>query len=306
MNERTEAFLNTAESTISSILALLPKRIAEAFESERTEHSVEEIRLRTARKPQIVTSFGDYLLECGAFSKAEAEELLEKLCRHSVYSHEEELRRGFVSLEGGIRVGVCGRPFIESGRIVRLTEVNCFNFRITREAVGCAREIMRYVTERGRPVSSLIISPPGGGKTTLLRDITRCFSYGESVPPVKVGLADERGELAGCVCGTPTFDIGPRTDVMELAPKAEAVKTFVRTMSPDLIVTDEIGDGDDASALAEAARCGVAVIASAHAGSTAEIAGRRETAEAVSSGVFRRILLLRRSGNTLHISPVKL
>ena len=291
---------------LDAVFSLLPDRIAVAFYRVQPCDTVEEIRLRTAKQPQIVTSKGEFLLECGAFTRREAEELLTRICRHSVYSHEEELRRGFVALDGGVRVGVCGRPVVSGGRIERMTDITCFNFRITREAVGCAENVIRYVSDRGRPVSSLIVSPPGGGKTTLLRDIARCFSCGIGVPPVKVCLADERGELAGCAGGEPSFDVGPRTDVMELAPKSEAIRIFVRTMSPELIITDEIGDPCDAAALSEATRCGVAVIASAHAGSAEELSKRAELKEAAGSGAFRRILMLRRSGSLLHICPIEL
>ena len=295
-----------SEKTLNTIISYLPKRIASAFENAVFAHPVEEIRLRCARQPQIVTSCGDMLLECGAFTREEAGELLAKLCRRSVYSREEELKRGFVTIEGGVRVGVCGRPVMEGGSIVRLTDITCFNFRIAREVIGCAESIMPQITEHGKPVSSLIVSPPGGGKTTLLRDMIRCLSSGIGCMPVKVGLADERGELAGVVDGAPSFDTGPRTDVMEFAPKAEAISMFVRSMSPDVIVTDEIGGADDAEAIADAARCGAAVIASAHASSARELNERSGLAEIVSTGVFRRILLLRRTGSMLHICPVKL
>ncbi len=289
---------------VRAIIALLPRRIANAVSARLGEDQVEEIRLRIARPPQIVSSRDDTLAEGAVFTAEDARELLEKLCRHSVYSREEELRQGFVTLEGGTRVGVCGRPVMQNGRILRLIDVYGFNIRITREAVGFAEGVLKHITDRGMPVSSLIVSPPAGGKTTLLRDIARCFSDGVGVSPQKVGLADERGELAGCIGGRPSFDVGARTDVFDLAPKSEAISMFVRTMSPNVIITDEIGGPRDAEAVSEAARCGVCVIASAHASSRDELFKRESLGGLLGSDVFKRILLLRRTGNILRMVPI--
>ena len=287
-----------------AVLALLPRSLACAISAALSEAPVEEIRLRASRPPQIITARDETVLRDALFTIEDAKMLLDKLCRHSVYSYADELQQGFIALEGGIRVGVCGRPVVENGRIVRLLEVTSFNIRITREVIGCAEGVMPHITEKGRPVSSLIISPPGGGKTTLLRDIARCVSDGCGALPSKTAIVDERGELAGCVGGLPSFNIGVRTDVMELAPKAEAVMQLIRSMSPEVIVTDELGSAGDAEAIAEAARCGTAVISSAHAASRDELILREPLKNIISTGVFKRILLIKRSGSVLRILPL--
>ncbi len=297
---------NSFSPLIRPIIAMLPERIASAVCRADTGAPVEELRLRIAQPPQMVFSSGEMLLEGVVFTRENAAELLEKLCRHSIYSHSEELKRGFLAFDGGIRIGVCGRPVSENGSIVKLTEVSSFNIRFAREALGCAEGSMRLVSEAGRPVSSLIIAAPSGGKTTLLRDIARCFSEGIGVDPVKTAIADERGELAGCSGGAPTFNVGRRTDVMEFVSKAEAVSLLVRSMSPEVIITDEIGDRADADSLTEAVRCGVAVIASAHASSAEELMQREVLSGLIKSGAFRRVLLLKRRGSVLRISPLKL
>lgn len=295
----------SAEKRLNAVLALLPPRIARAVGSADLDPAVEEIRLRSGRPSQVVTSSGDALIG-PPLAPAEASSLLERLCGHSVYAMEEELKKGFIPLEGGWRVGVCGRPVTANGRIERLVAVSCFNFRIVREVKGCAERLMHMLTESGRPVSAMIVSPPGVGKTTLLRDISRCFSNGIGADPVKVAIADERGELAGCVGGIPTFDVGERTDVFELCPKAEAIPLLVRSMSPEVIITDEIGSYGDAEAVGEAARCGVAVIASAHASSFEELKRRAPLAEVLRTGAIRRLLLLSRSGGRLNVSRMTL
>ncbi len=295
------------DTATRSVLSVLPKRTASAVERLIMSGSqVEEIRLRTGRPAQLIASSGEFMQDAPVFTREEAAELLDKLCRHSVYAREDELKMGFITLDGGARVGVCGRPVVENGRIKRMTDITSFNFRLTREAVGCAESVMDYLLENGRPVSALIAAPPAGGKTTLLRDIARCLSNGVCSAPFKVALLDERGELAGLIDGEPSFDVGLRTDVMEFAPKAEAMSIFIRTMNPDVILTDEIGGAGDAEALEEAARCGAAVIASAHASGCDELKKRPALQKAMASGVFKRVLLLRRNGSVLHISPVRL
>lgn len=295
------------DTSTRSVLSVLPKRTSAAVERLLMSGSqVEEVRLRTGRPAQVISSSGEYIEEAPPFTREDASDLLERLCRHSVYAREDELRLGFITLDGGARVGVCGRPVVENGRIRRMTDVTSFNFRLTREAVGCAESVMDFVLENGRPVSTLIAAPPAGGKTTLLRDMARCLSNGICSKPFNVALLDERGELAGQIDGVPSFDVGLRTDVMEFAPKAEAIGIIVRTMNPDVILTDEIGGYGDAEALEEAARCGAAVIASAHASGCDELKRRPALQKTISSGVFKRILLLRRNGSVLHISPVRL
>lgn len=291
---------------INIVLSALSSRLSETIGRICEGSCVEEIRLRTGRSPQIVFANGDAILTEHIFTETDAEELLEKLCRHAVYAHEDEIRNGFITVDGGIRIGVCGRAVSEKDELRRFSRISSFNIRIPREAVGCAEDVLDYLTDHGRPVSALIVAPPCGGKTTLLRDSARCFSNGIRSSAVKVCIADERGELAGCIDGRPSYDIGARTDVLDLAPKASAIRLFVRTMSPDLIITDEIGGADDAGAIAEAARCGVSIIASAHASSAIELKSRESLRTIMNEGVFKRVLLLRRNGSKLHIVPIKL
>ncbi len=294
------------EDSLKSVLALLPRRLAQRIALISEGLSVEELRLRVARPLQIVAAEDELISELAPFSVDEARELLERLCQHSVYAHADELRQGFVTLEGGARVGVCGKPAVERGEIVNLTEVYGFNIRIARQVTGCAKDAMRLIAEGGRAASTLIAAPPGGGKTTLLRDIMRCVSEGEGIKAQKVAAADERGELAGCVSGVPSFDIGRRTDVMDRAPKSAAISLLIRSMSPEVIITDEIGGPADAAAIAEADRCGVTVIASAHADTLDELRRRQGIAPLFEGGVFKRVLMLKRRGSILRITPVLL
>ncbi len=256
---------------------------------------LEEIRIRVNRPVQYVLSDGECLSRflpdetCCAL-------LFENICEHSVYAREDELKNCFVTLAGGYRVGVCGKAVVEDGSLKRLSRVTGFNIRIAREFKGCATKTVKLMlNESGEPLSTLLIAAPGVGKTTMLRDLARQFSYGMGgVRPYKVCIADERGEIAGARSGVPMLDVGPRTDVMDGCPKSQAMRMMIRTMSPEILVTDEIGGSEDALAVSEAALSGVTVVASVHAKNAQEARERRSLECLLSGGWFYRLVELTR------------
>lgn len=290
--------MNAAEQ---AILRVIPARLRGAVEGILISDDVEELRFRAERPVQVVGRRGERLLkEYTAFTKKEAEAMLEAICSHSVYSVEEELCAGYITLEGGARVGVSGMPVYKNGRVLRLTAIGSFNIRIPRESIGCAESSMGILTQDGYPVSVIVASPPGRGKTTFLRDCARCLSNGIGVArPLRVAIADERNELSACVDGVPTLDVGPRTDVMAAVPKHVSIPMLVRSMAPDIIVTDEMAGEQDYIAVSEAAKYGIAVIASVHAGSVVELRAKPYIGNAIAEGLFKRVLILRRVGSRL-------
>ena len=189
--------------------------------------------------------------------------LLAALADHSLHAREAELRQGYFTMEDGCRVGVCGRLIWDGDRVTGMAEIGSICVRVCREIDSAADGFYDALIKDGRPLSALIVSPPGMGKTTALRAAARRLSQ----DGFNVCIADERRELAACVGGVPTLNVGLRTDVMDGCPKHIAIMRLLRATSPQVIVTDEIGDVRDAEALSEAARCGVAVVASAHADS---------------------------------------
>lgn len=295
--------LNAAER---EILRVVPDRLKNAVESILLSDQTEEIRFRVNQPVQAIGRRGERLLsEHGGFTKKEAESMLEAICYHSVYSKENELCAGFVTLTGGARVGVSGRPIFERGRITHLTAVSSFNIRIPREVVGCAESAMNMIFPNGYPISAIIASPPGMGKTTFLRDCARCISNGIGVRrPLRVAVADERNELSGSVDGIPELDLGIRTDVMTSVPKHISIPLLVRSMAPDVIITDEMAGEQDYLAVSEAAKFGVAVIASVHAGSGSELRSKPYIGAAITEGLFKRALFLRRVGRRINLLPV--
>ena len=272
---------------VRRLYALLPAAVAEkagAFPDDLTE-----VRLRAGRPVQLIGLSGE-ACRGGAVSAEEIGKVCSVLAGHSLYAREEELREGYFTMEGGCRVGVCGQMRSEDGRPTGFVHIGSACVRVAREARGAADAVMAALFEAGRPVSALIVSPPGLGKTTLLRDIARQLSDGTGGRRgVKVGLMDERGELAGLIGGTPSMDVGLRTDVMDGCPKRVGISLMVRAMSPEVIVTDELGHPGDAGAVREAVRMGVRVIASVHAEDEEEAVRRLG---GVDAGVFRRKILL--------------
>ncbi len=274
--------------------------------NEQDAETLEEVRLRINRPIQLVFDGREsFLCEKGVcdaktraivLSSEEGKALLERLAFNSVYAFEEELRSGFITLPGGFRVGICGQACMENGKLKLISNVASFNVRISRQKLGAATKLLPYLLNEGSPLSTLIISPPGMGKTTILRDLARQLSDGLSgVNPVKVSIVDERSEIAGCLLGVPQNDIGSRSDVFDGCPKQEAIPLLVRAMSPSVIVTDEIGKEEDMNALIDAACSGVVIMATAHGGGPDDIMRRPILKSSYQQGIFRRYVFLSRS-----------
>ena len=241
-----------------------------------------EVRIRAGRPVQYRCADGDRFGPVVPADRLGA--ILAALADHSLYAREAELREGYFTMDDGCRVGVCGRLLCDGDRPTALTDAGALCVRVCREIRGASDGFYDALFEDDRLHSALIVSGPGLGKTTALRDAARRLSE----DGYNVCIADERRELAACALGVPTLDVGPRTDVMDGCPKHVAVTRLLRAASPEVIVTDEIGDRRDAEALAEAARCGVRILASAHAGSLEQLLARKN----VCLDVFELAVLL--------------
>jgi stage III sporulation protein AA len=187
---------------------------------------------------------------------------VELATRSSYHSASEQLRRGFVTLPGGHRLGLSGTAVTGGGEITGFRQFSSLDLRIAR-AKGTGSDVLYRLMEGDTFSSTLILSPPGKGKTTLLRELVRQLSDG--TPGYRVGLVDERGEVAALVDGVPQLDVGQHTDVMEGGSKAEGLLLMLRSMNPQILASDEITDPADVAALSMAAHCGVALLATAHA-----------------------------------------
>lgn len=197
--------------------------------------------------------------------------LMENATKGSLHTALESLRGGFLSLEGGHRMGVCGHALIQNGNLSHVRDVSSACIRIAREHKGIAAPILPELLSYDKVENTLILSPPGAGKTSLLRDLIRMLSGGEGTSPKRVSVADERGELCGCIGGLPQLDTGPRTDIWTGLHKAEAAVMMLRGLSPQVLALDEITAPDDVKAVEMCIGCGVSVLATAHAESIEDL-----------------------------------
>lgn len=209
-----------------------------------------------------------------------------RACDYSLYSVGDRIASGFLTVAGGIRLGLCGEAVYESGRVKTIKNFSAINIRIAHEVRGCSDSVMPYIFDT-RPYNTLIVSPPGCGKTTFLRDITAHLGASRR----NVLLVDERYEIASVQKGVPQLNVGLTTDVMSGCSKAYAFEVGIRTMRPDVIVTDELSGGD-AEAVADAAACGVTVVASVHAYDQHDLSVRPGLNKLLSSKVIDRFVLL--------------
>ncbi len=236
----------------------------------------------------------------------ECKETMEYISNYSLYAFEDELKQGFLTIQGGHRVGVVGKVVIEGGRIKSIRHISGINIRLAHQIKGCASRLMGYVTD-GEDVShTLIISPPRCGKTTLLRDMIRQLSNGTNGRKGKtVGVVDERSELGACYMGIPQNDLGIRTDVLDCCPKAEGMLMLIRSMSPDVVAVDEIGGKGDLEAIEYVIHCGCKLIATVHGSSMEDVKGKPMLGELVGRGTFERFIVLNNEGGVGNVAEVR-
>ncbi len=287
----------------AGITPYLPSDISEAVASlpPQLGSSLEEVRIRLGKPVFIVASDGvSYLKDKRGQviipNQADIRGAVFRMTEGSVYALDEEFRRGYITIPGGHRVGLAGRVVTEEGRVKGIRDVYSLNFRIAREVRNCGEKILPYLLDKGRLINTLIFSPPRGGKTTLLRDLTRLLSYGRGGGVRNVALIDQRSEIAGSFLGQPQLDVGPATDVLDGAPKSEGMMMAIRSLGPSIVVTDEIGDPQEQTAILEAVNSGISLLLSAHGRDFQEISHRPLLANLLEMGVFGRFVQLGASG----------
>ena len=254
---------------------VLPGRLREQALAQPPEvrQMAEEFRLRAGQPLVVLLPEGERSLGA-AVTPEDLETLCDLATDYSRYAAEETLREGYLSVRGGFRVGLCGTAVMREGEIVQLRNLFSASVRIARQVKGAADGLLPRLCQGGRLTDTLILAPPGLGKTTLLRDLIRQVSDGTDCEPLRVALADERGEVAALYQGLPQLDVGAHTDVLDGCPKAQGLMLLLRAMNPQVLAVDEITAPEDAAALEMAANCGVSLLCTAHAGSLEELKAR--------------------------------
>ena len=262
--------------------------------------ALEEIRIRSNKPIVLKFNNGEKIIEY-IVKPEEIQETLRVICENSIYSYQGQICNGYITIKGGHRVGICGSVVIEDKKIININYISSLNFRIAKQIIGCSNKILKYVidAEHNSIYSTLIVSPPGAGKTTLLRDLVRKVSSGiETINfrGITVGIVDERGEIAAMYKGVAQNDVGPKTDVLDNIPKSIGMKMLIRSMTPEVIVADEIGSIDDVEAINYAICSGIKGIFTAHGGSFEDLSLNPAIKNLINMHVFERIVFIGNKG----------
>ena len=290
---------------MEQLFMIFPERIRGALvRAELLIEHLQEIRLRIGRPVLLRYGGTEYgLTEDGHLTDSanpggicclseELSQVIEYASGYSVYAFYEEIRQGFFTIAGGHRIGVAGKVVMDASGVQEVRRIAFLNIRIAHQIIGCAEPVLPYLLQDGL-CHTLIISPPGCGKTTLLRDLIRMISNGSRQLPGKtVGVVDERSELAGCCQGVPQNDLGIRTDVLDGCRKAEGMQMLLRAMAPEVIAVDEIGNERDRDALEAAFHCGCKLLATAHGNSLSDVKRRPLIGYMTEHGMFERFVIL--------------
>ena len=291
--------LSYAIARYEQALELLPVRwqqLARRLPDWRKAQA-EEFRLRTGRPMTVLTCEGEILvsdeLPRPLVTQSDLEQLCDMVTGYSRYAVSETLSKGYLVGRGGFRVGVCGTAVLRDGVNTNLRDISSAAVRISRQVRGAAEPMLGELWGAEGFLSTLLLAPPGAGKTTLLRDMICALSDGgETRPACRMGVVDERGELAAMYRGVPQLEVGAHTDVLDACPKALGITMLLRAANPQIIAVDEITAEEDLRAMLAAANCGVKLLATIHAADREELARKPLFARLLETQVFQRLVTI--------------
>lgn len=277
------------------VLKLLPLNLVEELREIFINNlAVQEIRIK-ANKPVIVNLSYKEIILGFVPSIDDLKQILVRISNYSLYAYEEEIRQGYITIKGGHRIGIAGECVLNKGEIKTIRNISSLNIRICHEVKGCSNEIMKYITKNDSILNTLIVSPPKCGKTTILRDMARNISNGMplyNLKGKKVSIIDERSEIASCFNGIPQLDIGIRTDILDNCFKKDGMIMAIRSLSPEIIICDEIGTYGEIEALNMAFNSGVNIIVTIHGYSIDDVYKRAVFKELLENSILDRIIVL--------------
>lgn len=276
------------------IYNVLPQNIKEMLVNSSDINKLQELRIKIDKPVIFVSNNKEYIGKYKATTE-DLKILIQRISNYSVYAFEEEIKQGYITIKGGHRVGICGKCVLENNTIKTIKNISSINLRICREVIGCSNKLMKYLLDEQQILNSIIISPPKCGKTTLLRDIARNISNGMDYIDFsgrKVCVIDERSELAACFEGIPQMDVGLRTDVLDGCMKSEGIMMAIRSMSPEVIICDEIGAYKDMESIIAALNSGINLITSIHGFGVEDIYERKVFKDVIDNNVFSRAIVL--------------
>ena len=275
------------------ILEILPDEIKRQLNMFNFKN-LQEIRIRS-EKPIIVKDGSEEIVTDYIAKLEDVGSIVKRMSSYSIYAYDDEIKQGYITINGGHRVGICGKCVTEGEKIKTIKYPASLNIRICREVEGCSNKILPHILKDSMVENTIIISPPNCGKTTLLRDISKKLSNGISnldLKGRKVCVIDERSEIASCVNGVPQLNLGLRTDVLDSCPKSQGIMMAIRSMSPDVIVCDEIGSTEDIESIIKAMNSGVKLITTVHGYDVKDIYEREVFKGAIENKVFQKAIVL--------------
>lgn len=279
---------------LDEIFRVLPMKINNLVREMLLYRPLQEIRIKI-NKPLIVNVSDKEILLDYIVTPNDMKEILTKMSNYSLYAYEEEIRQGYITIKGGHRIGIAGECVLSKGEVRTIRNISSINIRICREVIGSSEGLMKYISSKNRIYNTLIVSPPKCGKTTILRDITRNISYGVKnigLEGKKVSVIDERSEIAACYNGIPQLDVGIRTDVLDSCFKKDGMIMAIRSLSPEVIICDEIGTEGDIEALNMAFNSGVNILVTIHGYSIEDINNRKVFKELIENSILERVVVL--------------